>query len=157
MGSPRTTTLARRKRKRRRRRAKARGAIAPVRAVWRAFGAPAPRMLGRGGGSRLDAVKRSPWKVLGVAGMAGVAATGVVVVRNRRARSELEPGELRERLHERLAAAGGQAEQAVAQAVDPHPARVADPRQAQAIDPQLARAVGPQESRAAASPPDPPA
>src|SRR6476659_3869482 len=43
------------------------------------------------------------WKLLGVAGVAGVAATGVVVARRRRAHAELEPDELRERLHERLA------------------------------------------------------
>ena len=43
------------------------------------------------------------WKLLGVAGVAGVAATGVVVARRRRARAELEPDELRDRLHQRLA------------------------------------------------------
>ena len=45
------------------------------------------------------------WKLLGVAGVAGVAATGVVVARRRRARPELEPDEIRERLHQRLAEA----------------------------------------------------
>lgn len=44
------------------------------------------------------------WKLVGLAGVAGVAATGVVVARNRRAHSDLAPDELRERLHERLAA-----------------------------------------------------
>jgi hypothetical protein len=44
------------------------------------------------------------WKFLGVAGLAGVAATGVVVARRRRAQREYEPDELRERLHDRLAA-----------------------------------------------------
>src|SRR5215207_11222877 len=43
------------------------------------------------------------WKLLGVAGVAGVAATGVVVARRRRAHAELDPGELRDRLHQRLA------------------------------------------------------
>ena len=43
------------------------------------------------------------WKLLGVAGVAGVAATGVVVARRRRAHAELEPDELRDRLHQRLA------------------------------------------------------
>jgi len=47
---------------------------------------------------------RPPWKLLGLAGVAGVAATGVVVARNRRAHVDLEPDELRERLRERLAA-----------------------------------------------------
>jgi oligo-1,6-glucosidase len=43
------------------------------------------------------------WKLLGVAGLAGVAATGVVVARRRRAQHDYDPGELRERLHRRLA------------------------------------------------------
>src|SRR4051794_9450282 len=43
------------------------------------------------------------WKLLGVAGLAGVAATGVVVARRRRAHAELDPDELRERLHQRFA------------------------------------------------------
>jgi hypothetical protein len=46
---------------------------------------------------------RIPWKLIGLAGLAGVAATGVVVVRRRRAQREYDPEELRERLHERLA------------------------------------------------------
>ncbi len=45
---------------------------------------------------------RVPWKVIGLAGVAGVAATGVVVVRKRRAHQHYEPDELRERLHARL-------------------------------------------------------
>ena len=43
------------------------------------------------------------WKVLGVAGLAGVAATGVVVARDQRRRSTLTPDEVRARLHDRLA------------------------------------------------------
>lgn len=46
---------------------------------------------------------RVPWKYVGLAGIAGVAATGAVVARRRRAQQEYEPDELRERLHERLA------------------------------------------------------
>jgi hypothetical protein len=46
---------------------------------------------------------RIPWKLIGVAGLAGVAATGAVVARNRRPESDLEPDELRNRLHGRLA------------------------------------------------------
>jgi hypothetical protein len=46
---------------------------------------------------------RPPWKLLGLAGFAGVAATGVVVARKRRAHADLEPDELRERLRARLA------------------------------------------------------
>ncbi len=46
---------------------------------------------------------RVPWKLVGLAGLAGVAAPGVVVARKRRAHEELDPEELRERLHRRLA------------------------------------------------------
>ncbi len=43
------------------------------------------------------------WKLLGLAGLAGVAATGVVVVKRRRDQHEdLDPDELRARLHARL-------------------------------------------------------
>ena len=52
--------------------------------------------------SRRGAMRPS-WKLLGLAGIAGVAATGVLVARSRRAHRELEPDELRERLHSRLA------------------------------------------------------
>jgi hypothetical protein len=45
---------------------------------------------------------RVPWKVVGLAGVAGVAATGVVVARRRRPQREYDPDELRERLHHRL-------------------------------------------------------
>lgn len=44
---------------------------------------------------------RIPWKLLGLAGLAGVAATGVVVARKRRAQVEVTPDELRDRLHAR--------------------------------------------------------
>jgi hypothetical protein len=43
------------------------------------------------------------WKLVGLAGLAGVAATGVVLARRRRAQREYQPDELRERLHQRLA------------------------------------------------------
>jgi hypothetical protein len=46
---------------------------------------------------------RMRWKLLGLAGLAGVAATGVVVARKRRAQSDYQPDELRERLHRRFA------------------------------------------------------
>lgn len=45
----------------------------------------------------------SQWKILGLAGAAGVIATGVAVSRNRRPEVEVEPDELRDRLRERLA------------------------------------------------------
>jgi hypothetical protein len=58
---------------------------------------------------------RVPWKLLGVAGVAGVAATGAVVVRRRRAMNHYDPDELRARLHDRLAEIEGAA------ASPPHP------------------------------------
>lgn len=48
---------------------------------------------------------RMRWKLLGLAGIAGVAATGAVVARNRRVHNAYDPDELRDRLHERLAEA----------------------------------------------------
>ena len=46
---------------------------------------------------------RIPWKLVGLAGAAGVAAAGVAVARKRRAHVDYDPAELRERLHRRLA------------------------------------------------------
>lgn len=45
---------------------------------------------------------RARWKLLGLAGVAGVAATGAVVARRRRTTREYDPDELRGRLHRRL-------------------------------------------------------
>jgi hypothetical protein len=42
-------------------------------------------------------------KVLGLAAFAGVAATGVVVIRDQRRRKAYTPAEVRDRLHARLA------------------------------------------------------
>ena len=42
------------------------------------------------------------WKWLGLAGLAGVAATGVVIARDQRQRTQLTPDEVRDRLHQRL-------------------------------------------------------
>jgi hypothetical protein len=50
-------------------------------------------------------MKLSVWKLLGVAGVAGVAATGVIIARDQRQRAHLTPDEVRSRLHERLAEA----------------------------------------------------
>jgi hypothetical protein len=44
------------------------------------------------------------WKWIGVAGLAGVAATGAVVARNERQRRAYTPDDVRSRLHERAAA-----------------------------------------------------
>jgi hypothetical protein len=46
------------------------------------------------------------WKLLGLAGLAGVAATGVVVARAERRRRAYTPEEIRNRLRERHAKAG---------------------------------------------------
>ena len=45
------------------------------------------------------------WKLLGVAGLAGVAAGGAVLARNERQRRAYTPDDVRARLHERAAAA----------------------------------------------------
>ena len=42
------------------------------------------------------------WKVLGLAGLAGVGAAGVIIAREQRQRAQLAPEEIRARLHERL-------------------------------------------------------
>jgi hypothetical protein len=45
------------------------------------------------------------WKILGLAGIAGVAATGVVIARAERRRRAYTPEQVRERLHARAAEA----------------------------------------------------
>jgi hypothetical protein len=55
------------------------------------------------------------WKILGLAGFAGVAATGVVIARAERQRRAYTPDQVRERLHARLA------ETASTTAADPRP------------------------------------
>jgi hypothetical protein len=49
------------------------------------------------------------WKLLGLAGLAGVAATGVVIARSERQLRAYTPDEIRSRLHERVAALDGAA------------------------------------------------
>jgi hypothetical protein len=44
-----------------------------------------------------------PWKLVGLAGLVGVAATGAVVARAERRRGSYSPEEIRERLHARHA------------------------------------------------------
>lgn len=46
-------------------------------------------------------------KALGLAGILGVAAGGVVLARDQRARAAYTPDEVRERLHRRARGAGG--------------------------------------------------
>jgi hypothetical protein len=90
---------------------------------------------------------RVPWKVIGLAGVAGVAATGVVVARKRRSHTEYDPEELRERLHERLgevAANGGMAgvgdrETAAARDASPAAPGDADPATPREADPATPR------------------
>ena len=48
------------------------------------------------------------WKWLGLAGVAGVAATGVIIARDQRQRAQLSPEEVRERLQERLQGGAGE-------------------------------------------------
>ena len=51
------------------------------------------------------------WKVVGLAGLAGVAATGIVVARAERQRRAYTPEEIRERLHARVAEAREESEE----------------------------------------------
>jgi hypothetical protein len=54
------------------------------------------------------------WKVVGLAGLAGVAATGVVTARAERRRRSYTPEEIRSRLHERVEQARADADDAAA-------------------------------------------
>jgi hypothetical protein len=45
------------------------------------------------------------WKIVGLAGFVGVAATGVVIARGERRRRAYTPDEIKDRLHARLAEA----------------------------------------------------
>ena len=47
------------------------------------------------------------WKIVGLAGLVGVVATGALVARNERERRAYTPDEVRDRLQERLRAAEG--------------------------------------------------
>ena len=42
------------------------------------------------------------WKVLGLAGVAGVTATGVIIARDQRQRAQVTPDDVRARLRDRL-------------------------------------------------------
>jgi hypothetical protein len=50
----------------------------------------------------------SAWKLLGLAGLVGIAATGAAVARAERRRRAYTPDEIRERLHARHAETEGQ-------------------------------------------------
>ena len=49
---------------------------------------------------------RGIWKWIGLAGVAGVVAGGVLVARDQRKRKSYTPDDIRARLHQRLAEAG---------------------------------------------------
>jgi hypothetical protein len=49
---------------------------------------------------------RKMWKWIGLAGLVGVAAGGVLVARDQRRRSAYSPDEIRARLHQRLDESG---------------------------------------------------
>jgi hypothetical protein len=61
------------------------------------------------------------WKLIGLASVAGVAATGAVVARKTRIQSDLEPDEIRDRLRSRLAETGHDGDSGAA-ATGPAPA-----------------------------------
>lgn len=52
---------------------------------------------------------RNMWKWVGLAGLVGVAAGGVLVARDQRRRHSYTPDEIRARLHQRLAESSGAA------------------------------------------------
>jgi hypothetical protein len=49
----------------------------------------------------------SLWKFLGIAGLVGVAAGGALIVRDQRRRAAYSAEDIRARLHQRVAEAGG--------------------------------------------------
>jgi hypothetical protein len=53
------------------------------------------------------------WKVAGLAGFVGIAATGVVLARSERQRRAYTPDEIRQRLHSRLSEVAPEAPPAV--------------------------------------------
>jgi hypothetical protein len=65
---------------------------------------------------------KTRWKLLGLAGAAGVAATGAVVARKTRIQSDYEPDEIRDRLRSRLAQTGQDGDGAAPAAGDAAPA-----------------------------------
>ena len=54
------------------------------------------------------AASNRAWKIVGLAGLVGVVATGALVARNERERRAYSPDEVRDRLQERLRAAEGE-------------------------------------------------
>jgi hypothetical protein len=50
---------------------------------------------------------RGIWKLVGLAGVAGVVAGGVLVARDQRKRAAYTPDDIRAKLHQRLAESNG--------------------------------------------------
>lgn len=75
--------------------------------VWVTSAASWRGMVETGIGGTLRVVRL--WKLLGIAGLVGVAATGYVLVRRRRQWRHYDADELRDRLRGRLAEADGRA------------------------------------------------
>src|SRR3954449_10144775 len=73
----------------------------PVRVSSTALSSASWAMRADYGRARLPIVRL--WKLLGLAGLTGVAATGVVLARNERQRRAYTPDDVRARLHERHA------------------------------------------------------
>ena len=46
------------------------------------------------------------WKAVGLAGLAGVTATGVIIARDQRKRAQVTPDDVRARLRDRLEESG---------------------------------------------------
>ena len=63
--------------------------------------------------------RHSIWKIVGLAGLAGVAATGVAVVRSEHRRRAYTPDDVRTRLHQRVATIAGAAPVASLPAAQP--------------------------------------
>nr|WP_280504515.1 hypothetical protein [Nocardia farcinica] len=76
------------------------------------------------------------WKAVGLAGAAGVVATGVIVARAERRRRAYTPEQVREQLHARFAQATAAAEAAGSVAAAP-----AEPTRAQRIRERLGAAL----------------
>jgi len=69
---------------------------------------------------------RARWKLIGLAGLAGVATTGVLLARKRRAQHEYQPDQLREQLHRRLAEVSTDRTDPAARPDDPHAPAIDD-------------------------------
>jgi hypothetical protein len=54
----------------------------------------------------MEGVLVKVWKWLGLAGVAGVAATGAIIARDQRQRAQLTPEQVRDRLRERVEGSG---------------------------------------------------